>query len=68
MPEQRIEVHIDENGAITAKTNGLKGIPCLEELEAILGNEELIDLKKTDEYFQQSYVKLTKRQDIRRGQ
>jgi len=54
MPEQQITLTIDEEGAISAKTSGFKGESCLEALEEILGNKaEVIQVKKTDEYYQQ---------------
>ena len=36
MREQRITVTIDANGKMSAKTDGLKGETCIEELEALL--------------------------------
>ncbi|MDO6639736.1 DUF2997 domain-containing protein [Shewanella sp. 5_MG-2023] len=57
MPEQQITLTIDEEGAITAKTNGFKGEACLEALEEILGDTTgLIQVKTTDEYHQQQAV------------
>ena len=34
MKEERIVVTIDANGTMTAKTTGIKGERCIEELEA----------------------------------
>jgi hypothetical protein len=54
MAENRITITIDEQGRVSASTEGFKGELCLEELEKLLG--ELGDqatLKKTDEFFQQ---------------
>ena len=36
MKEERIVVTIDADGAMTAKTSGIKGERCIEELEALL--------------------------------
>ncbi|MFA0570468.1 DUF2997 domain-containing protein [Vibrio gallaecicus] len=57
MPEQQITLTIDEEGAITAKTSGFKGKTCLGALEEILGDTTgLIQVKITDEYYQQQAV------------
>tara|TARA_R110001583_G_scaffold194614_1_gene365965 strand:+ start:30409 stop:30615 length:207 start_codon:yes stop_codon:yes gene_type:complete len=54
MAEQRITLTIDEQGAITAKTQGFKGQACLEALDALLDLEDNVtSLKKTDEFHQQ---------------
>ena len=51
MKEQRITVTIDADGKMSAKTNGLKGETCIEELEALLSElAELDDVKHTREY------------------
>lgn len=51
MREQRITVTIDAEGKMSAKTNGLKGETCIEELEALLSElAELDDVKHTKEY------------------
>tara|TARA_B100000767_G_C19259490_1_gene326615 strand:+ start:89 stop:304 length:216 start_codon:yes stop_codon:yes gene_type:complete len=51
MKEQRITVTIDAEGKMSAKTNGLKGETCIEELEALLSElAELDDVKHTREY------------------
>ena len=42
MREQRITVTIDADGKMSAKTDGLKGETCIEELEALLS--ELAEL------------------------
>ena len=39
MKEQRITVTIDADGKMSAKTSGLKGETCIEELEALLDPE-----------------------------
>ena len=51
MKEQRITVTIDAEGKMSAKTDGLKGETCIEELEALLSElVELDDVKHTREY------------------
>tara|TARA_B100001989_G_C24413877_1_gene400465 strand:+ start:411 stop:632 length:222 start_codon:yes stop_codon:yes gene_type:complete len=51
MKEQRITVTIDAEGKMTAKTAGLKGEACIEELEALLSElAELDDIEHTREY------------------
>lgn len=52
MREEKIIITIDEDGKISAKTKGLKGELCLEELEELLAHEPLGKLKTTDEYNQ----------------
>ena len=54
MPEQRIVITIDDQGAVTAKTDGFKGEACLTALDELLALEGVVTgVKKTDEYFQQ---------------
>lgn len=51
MKEQRITVTIDSEGKMSAKTDGLKGETCIEELEALLSElAELDDVTHTREY------------------
>ena len=51
MKEQRITVIIDAEGKMTAKTSGLKGEACIEELEALLSElAELDDVEHTREF------------------
>jgi hypothetical protein len=51
MREQRIVVTIDADGKMSAKTSGLKGEACIEELEALLSElAELEDVEHTREY------------------
>ena len=58
MAEQRIIVTIDENGKINASTYGIKGEMCLTELQELLDDfENLLSVKKTDEYYQSEVVK-----------
>lgn len=57
MPEQKIVITIDEEGAINAKTSGFKGESCLEALDELLDLEgSVTQLKKTDEYHQQQTI------------
>ena len=51
MKEQRVTVTIDAEGKMSAKTAGLKGETCIEELEALLSElAELDDVTHTREY------------------
>ena len=51
MKEKRITVTIDAEGKMSAKTDGLKGETCIEELEALLSElAELDDVTHTREY------------------
>jgi hypothetical protein len=51
MREQRITVTIDADGKMSAKTNGIKGEACIEELEALLTElAELDEIEHTREY------------------
>ena len=51
MKEERIVVTIDANGTMTAKTTGIKGERCIEELEALLSElAELDEVQHTREY------------------
>jgi hypothetical protein len=53
MPEQQITLLIDEEGCITAKTNGFKGETCLEALDNLLGEKlNVAQVKTTDEFDQ----------------
>jgi len=65
MPEQRITVTIDEKGKITAKTAGFQGEACLDELQSLLEEFGTIhEVKKTDEYYQQNAVTVTRQQKL----
>ncbi|MDP8162368.1 hypothetical protein QJU89_02435 [Pasteurella skyensis] len=53
MSEQKITIIIDENGKIDAKTDGIKGEMCLNELSGLLAMEtELMKISKTDDFYQ----------------
>ncbi|WCC45662.1 DUF2997 domain-containing protein [Tenacibaculum finnmarkense] len=59
MAEQTITITIDENGKIKAETVGIKGEMCLDELQELLDNQnDLLAIKKTDEYFQQEKTQI----------
>lgn len=67
MNEEKIVVEINPDGSINAKTHGFKGDICLTELEEILGDQvDFAQIKKTDDYYQQTQIKATK--TIKRGQ
>ncbi|MCC5452927.1 DUF2997 domain-containing protein [Rheinheimera sp. UJ51] len=54
MPEQKIILIIDEQGAIMAKTSGFKGESCFEALDELLELQGVVsNVKKTDEYHEQ---------------
>lgn len=66
MPEQKITLTIDEDGAISAKTSGFKGESCLEALDELLNLEGAVSsVKKTDEYHQQQTQQTTRAQSLR---
>ncbi len=68
MAEQRIIVEIDEDGKITAKTNGFKGEACLDELQKLLGEEAAPSkLKPTDDFYQKTTVDSKQKQSIGGG-
>ena len=61
--EQRIEIEIDPDGKIYAKTEGLKGEACLEELEKLLSEIAIMsEFHKTDEYYQKVNISQTTKQ------
>ena len=66
MPEQKITLTIDDDGAITAKTSGFKGESCLEALDELLSLEGVVsNVKKTDEYHQQQTKQTTRVQSLK---
>ena len=66
MREQRITVTIDADGKMSAKTDGLKGETCIEELEALLSElAELDDVKHTREYRKRTQESLKRVQQNR---
>jgi hypothetical protein len=61
MAEQRITITIDEDGNLSAKTDGFKGEACLDAVEKILEEQvQISSFKKTDEYFQEQKIKQQK--------
>ncbi|WP_105213236.1 DUF2997 domain-containing protein [Pseudoalteromonas sp. T1lg22] len=66
MPEQKITLTIDEDGAISAKTSGFKGESCLEALDELLNLEGVVSsVKKTDEYSLQQPQQTARVQSLR---
>lgn len=66
MPEQKITLTIDEDGAITAKTSGFKGESCLDALDELLNLEGVVSsVKKTDEFHQQQITKVVRLQSVK---
>lgn len=66
MAEQKITITIDENGKIQAKTEGLKGELCLQELQQLLNTDLLQSVQTTDEYLQQAQQTVVKKQEIKK--
>ena len=67
MPEQRIIITIDHDGALTAKTDGFKGESCLEALDSLLSIEGVVSkVKKTDEFFQKQSTQKIVQQTVGR--
>lgn len=65
--EKRIVVKIDENGQISAKTDGFKGETCVDELQKLLdGIAEINKVKKTDDYYQKDLAQ--NKNVVKRGQ
>ena len=57
MKEQRIVITIDADGKMSAKTYGLKGETCVQELELLLSElAELDDIIHTREYYEKEPV------------
>ena len=71
MKEQRITVTIDADGKMSAKTFGLKGETCIEELEALLSElAELEDIEHTREFHEKdsrSAQKTQSKQQLKGG-
>lgn len=66
MPEQKITLTIDDDGAITAKTSGFKGESCLEALDELLNLDGVVsNVKKTDEYHQQQTQQMNRVQSLK---
>ena len=57
MKEERIVVVIDADGSMSAKTSGIKGARCIEELEQLLDQlAEVDDVEHTREFHEQDPV------------
>lgn len=69
MKEERIVVTIDADGAMTAKTSGIKGERCIDELEALLSElAELDEIQHTREFKEKDApIKHTSRQQQHLG-
>ncbi|MFV7667819.1 DUF2997 domain-containing protein [Shewanella algae] len=66
MPEQKITLTIDDDGAISAKTCGFKGESCLEALDKLLNLDGVVsNIKKTDEYHQQQTQQANRVQSLK---
>ena len=68
MAEQQIILTIDEDGIITAKTQGFQGEACIEAVDEIF--EEGLNItcvKATDEYYQQPNIQQRKVITQKRG-
>jgi len=50
MAEQKITLIIDEDGAISAKTQGFAGNTCLDALDEIMDAQPVTSIRKTDEF------------------
>jgi hypothetical protein len=66
MPEQKIVITIDDDGAVSAKTSGFKGESCIDALDELLDLDGVVSsVKKTDEYHQQQTVATSRVQTIK---
>ena len=65
MAEQKITLIIDEEGAVSAKTEGFKGETCLAALEQLLEEQPIATSRTTDEFNQS--VTVQHRQTIQQG-
>ncbi|WP_017221384.1 DUF2997 domain-containing protein [Moritella dasanensis] len=52
MAEQKITLIIDEDGAISAKTQGFAGNTCLDALDEIMDVQPVTSIRTTDEFNQ----------------
>jgi len=50
MAEQKITLIIDEDGAISAKTQGFTGNACLDALDEIMDVQPVTSIRTTDEF------------------
>ncbi len=67
MKEEKIIVIINEDGSMELETKGIKGPVCEDALNELLEdmNEEIIEIKKTPEYYQK--VDLKNINKVKRG-
>jgi hypothetical protein len=66
MAEHRIEITIDQDGKISALTEGIKGEMCLDKLQELLGElDDMDSVSKTDEFYQKETIVNTIRQTVR---
>ena len=60
MPEKKIIIMLDEQGRISAETEGFQGEACLDALQEILGSDlQISSLKTTDEFAQNAKINPT---------
>lgn len=53
--DKKIIINLDENGKITAETEGILGEVCLEQLEELLdGIDAIVEVKKTDDFYMEN--------------
>ena len=50
MAEQKITLIIDEEGTISAKTDGFQGEACIDALEELLDAMTITQVRTTDDY------------------
>lgn len=64
MAEQKITLIIDEEGTISAKTDGFQGEACIDALEELLDAMTITQVRTTDDYHQKvdTSVKATVKQ------
>ncbi|MGR5407622.1 DUF2997 domain-containing protein [Vibrio sp. PNB22_8_1] len=68
MPEQKVVITIDQDGAVSAKTSGFKGDTCLAALDELLDLDGAVtQVKKTDEYHQSQSQPQSRTQKIQGG-
>lgn len=68
MPEQRIVFTIDEEGGVTAKTDGFYGETCIEAVAYILEEQVNIkSLKKTDDFNKTQPIQVRNKFTLKQG-
>ncbi|TMO56524.1 DUF2997 domain-containing protein [Pseudoalteromonas aurantia] len=69
MPEQRIVLTIDEEGGVTAKTDGLYGEKCIEAVAELLDEQVNIkSLKKTDDFNKTQSLQIQNKLSLKQGE